>query len=394
MNAEIVSIGTELLLGEIVDTNSAHIARHLRDIGVNLYFTTTVGDNEGRIAEALNIALDRADIVITTGGLGPTVDDVTRQAVAQATGQPLEFRQDLLDQIAERFARFGSQMSDNNRQQAYIPAGAIPIENPVGTAPCYIVDNNRGVVISLPGVPREMKYLLDTAVLPFLRERFNLKSVIKARILRTAGIGESTIDTAITDLMTLKNPTVGLAAHIGQTDIRITALADDPVTADSMIAAVEEQIRERLGEYIYGVEKDRIEDALIASLNQAGLQIAISETGIGADLMERLTKVPGGDQVVAGTQHFDNADGLVSALSLDDTATPEDIGAAAVDHLAAALNAPLNIALIARSDATIISVKTPTRTKVRVYQFGEQDIRPSIWAGTWGLALAWHWLQK
>ncbi len=199
MNAEIISIGTELLLGEIVDTNSAHIARRLRDIGLNLYFTTTVGDNRQRIASAISTALDRADVIITTGGLGPTVDDMTRQAVADATGRELVFRQDLLDQIAERFNRFGSRMSENNRQQAYIPAGAIPIENPVGTAPCFIVESERGVVISLPGVPREMKHLLETAVIPYLRDRLGLTEVIKARVLRTAGIGESHIDEAIAD---------------------------------------------------------------------------------------------------------------------------------------------------------------------------------------------------
>lgn len=394
MNAEIISIGTELLLGEIVDTNSAHIARNLRDIGLNLFFTTTVGDNEARIVEAINIALDRAEVIITTGGLGPTVDDITRQAAAAATGRELVFSQELYDQIAERFARFGSQMSENNRQQAFIPAGSIPIENPVGTAPCYIVETERGVVISLPGVPREMKHLLDLAVLPYLREHFGLTSIIKARILRTAGIGESTIDDAIADLMTTSNPTVGLAAHTAQTDIRITAKADDEATANQMIAAVEEQLRDRLGTYIYGVEKDQIEGALSAELRRLGLKISISETGFGNRLGERLTALPDSEAILAGKATYESAETLCEALGLPVTTDPQELGIQAAQHARQTFDAGVSIAVITRSDATTISVATPTLHKTRLYQFGDQEGSPAIWASTWGMAFAWHWLKK
>ncbi|KAB2859734.1 MAG: CinA family nicotinamide mononucleotide deamidase-related protein, partial [Anaerolineae bacterium] len=256
MNAEIIAIGTELLLGEITDTNSTHIARTLRDIGVNLFYVTSVGDNLPRITQSIKLGLSRSDLVITTGGLGPTVDDMTRQAVADATGRPLEFRQDLLDQIAERFRRFGSRMSENNRQQAHIPAGAIPIENPVGTAPCYIVEDEQGIIISLPGVPSEMKFLLSQRVIPYLQEKMGQKGIIKALVLKTAGIGESLIDEKIADLMTYANPTVGLAAHTGQTDIRITARADTEAEADEMITKIEHIVRQRLGDFIYGTGKD------------------------------------------------------------------------------------------------------------------------------------------
>lgn len=394
MNAEIISIGTELLLGEIVDTNSAHIARNLRDIGLNLFFTTTVGDNEARIVEALENALERADIIITTGGLGPTVDDITRQAVATATGRSLVFSQELLDQIAERFARFGSQMSDNNRQQAYIPANAIPIENPVGTAPCFIVESKQGIVISLPGVPREMKFLLDQAVLPFLRDRFNLRSIIKARILRTAGIGESTIDDHIADLMTLTNPTVGLAAHTGQTDIRITAKAEDEATADGMIEGVEKQIRDRVGEYIYGVEKELMETALVRELQRLGLRLAISETGLHGRLQQRLSSIKGCTTCLAGAQTFETPEMLRANLGLSASADTEQISLVAAKDALQSFNADLSIAIVARSDATLISVITPTITKTRTYRFNERDARPSIWASTWGMALAWRWLSQ
>src|SRR5215475_450162 len=158
VNAEIIAIGTEILLGEITDTNSVHIARVLRDLGINLYFMTSVGDNEQRIADSIRIALSRADVVITCGGLGPTIDDMTRQGVAIATERDLVFHQDLLDKIAERFASFRAKMTENNQRQAYLPANATVIENPVGTAPSFIVEHHESVVISVPGVPREMKY--------------------------------------------------------------------------------------------------------------------------------------------------------------------------------------------------------------------------------------------
>ncbi len=289
MNVEIVSIGTEILLGEIVDTNSASLARQLRDIGANIYFMTTVGDNRARIADALRTALGRADVVITTGGLGPTVDDVTRQGVADATNRKLEFRPELLAEIAERFRLFGSKMSDNNRVQAYIPAGSIPVYNRLGTAPCFIVEAAAGTIISLPGVPREMRDILAATVIPYLRERMGGKGIIKARVLRTAGIGESSLDSQIGDLMTASNPTVGLAAHTGQTDIRITARADSEAEADTLIAEAEAAIRERVGEHIYGVGEEKLETVFARQLNERGFSLAVSYTGPpGRTIIERL----------------------------------------------------------------------------------------------------------
>ena len=237
MQAEIVTIGTELLLGKIVDTNAAYIARQLATIGLDLYYKTTVGDNEGRITLVLQQSLARSDVVITSGGLGPTVDDVTRQAVARAAGQELVLDEKLLAQIEARFARHGFTMSENNRRQAYIPQGAIPIENPVGTAPAFIVETEQGLIVSLPGVPRELKHLMETRVIPFLREKLQTgQLIIKSKTLRTCGIGESTVDSRIGDLMRSSNPTVGLAAHPGQTDVRITAKAENEAQADRLIA--------------------------------------------------------------------------------------------------------------------------------------------------------------
>jgi nicotinamide-nucleotide amidase len=289
VHAEIVVTGTELLLGEIVDTNSTMMARMLRDIGLDLHYKSTVGDNQARMAAVLNVALGRSDIVLVSGGLGPTVDDVTREAVADATRRPLVFQQELLDQIAARFAHFGRQMTENNRRQAYVPEGALVIENPVGTAPAFVVEDGRGTVICLPGVPRELEYLMKRRVIPYLKERVGEASVIKAKVLRTCVIGESQIDTRIGDLMTQSNPTVGLAAHSGQVDIRITAKAASEAEADDLIAPMEAELRARLGNVIYGQGTETLEEVVARLLAGRGLTLALADDatrGEVADLVE------------------------------------------------------------------------------------------------------------
>ena len=198
MKAEIVLTGTELLLGEIVDTNSVTIARMLRDIGLNLHYKTTIGDNEERIAEVLRHALSRVDFVIVSGGLGPTVDDVTRQGAASAIGRKLEYSPELEAQIAARFAKFGRPMGENNKRQAWIPEGAIPIENPVGTAPIFIVETEQGSIICLPGVPKELEYLMEHAIIPYLKSKIgkvqNCRNINKESMLLNDYMPEITVD--------------------------------------------------------------------------------------------------------------------------------------------------------------------------------------------------------
>ena len=259
MNAEIIAIGTEIVLGDLVDTNTAHIARKLRSIGLDVLYTSTVGDNEDRIADVIRHALKRSPVVITSGGLGPTVDDMTRASVARATGRQLIFDEALFEQIRQRFARMSRQMTENNKLQAWRPEGSTPIENPVGTAPSFVVEAGESVVISLPGVPREMEYLLEDAVLPYLRKRFNLNSLIKVRVLHVVGLGESVVDQHVGDLEKLSNPVVGLNAHYGIVDIRIAAKAESESEADKLIAEVEGAARERLGDAIFGADSDTLE---------------------------------------------------------------------------------------------------------------------------------------
>ncbi|MEM7531874.1 MAG: CinA family nicotinamide mononucleotide deamidase-related protein [Chloroflexota bacterium] len=290
---EIVTTGTEILLGEIVDTNAAWIAQQLRDAGVNLYYKTTVGDNRERIHSILSLGLGRSDVLLVTGGLGPTVDDVTRDVIADATGCPLYLDEKALVDLKAKFQRFGVEMTDNNLQQVYIPEGAIVVDNPVGTAPGFIVepkdDSIRGTVIAMPGVPREMKRMMTDTILPYLRKRNGNIGIIRRRVLRTIGIGESTLDDKIGDLMESSNPTVGLAAHTGQVDVRVTARAETESEAEAMIDQLAQTIRERVGDVIYSTTPKESYGTVIArGLQAKEATVAILETNTAGTVAERL----------------------------------------------------------------------------------------------------------
>jgi competence/damage-inducible protein CinA-like protein len=278
-SAEIITIGTELLLGEIVDTNSQYLARQLRDAGIDIYWTTTVGDNLVRIAEAVRQGLRRSDIVVCTGGLGPTIDDMTREAIAGASGVDLEYREELWKQIQERFARFGRKASENNQRQAFVPAGAVVLDNPVGSAPAFLVQSADGVVLSLPGVPGEMKRIWEDSALPYLMETYGQSHVIRSRVLHSAGVGESLIDEKIADLEALANPTVGLAAHAGSVDIRLTAKAETEKSAQSMLDDLEAQVRERLGDWVYGKDAETLTETILTALRRLGWTLVVVEAG-------------------------------------------------------------------------------------------------------------------
>ena len=313
VRAEIVMIGTELLLGEIVDTNANLLAVALRDIGIDLYYKTTVGDNEDRITEVLNLALDRSDAVITSGGIGPTVDDVTRQAIARATGRKLIYSEELERQIAARFRNFGRKMAANNKRQAYLPEGALPLENPVGTAPCFLSEDagGRGFIVCLPGVPRELAHMTEHTVVPLLVERMGGVKVIRVRVLRTCAVGESNIDRGIGDLMTSSNPTVGLAAHAGQTDVRIAARAGSEADAEAMIAGMESELRSRLGVAVYGLDKETVAEVVGGLLSERDLKLGVVDTLTGGQLSRELNEA-GFESVIASDLHGSHADQAVA----------------------------------------------------------------------------------
>ena len=263
MNAEIVSIGSELLLGQIVDTNASWIAQRLAEAGVNLFYKTTVGDNMDRMVEVLDRALDRSDVVITGGGIGPTRDDLTREAIAKVTGRKVVTDPESIVELRERFQKRGFILTKNNERQAQIPSGAIVVRNPNGTAPAFIVETDRGVTISLPGVPFEMKWLVENEVIPYLRKKFGLKQMIHYRVLKVADMGESAVDDRIGHLIAeSENPTVGVLAHPGQVDVRIAALAESIEDANTLIDVVDTEVRELLGDNVFAVDDETMESVI------------------------------------------------------------------------------------------------------------------------------------
>ena len=398
MNAEIITSGTELLLGETVDTNSVYIARALRDIGVNLYFKTSVGDNIGRMAQAVTQALARADVVIITGGLGPTVDDVTRDAVALATGRPLALDEVCLAHMEGLYARLGRKVSDNNRRQVYLPAGAQRIMNPVGTAPGFMVETDHGTVIALPGVPREMERLMQDAVLPYLREKLGPEqAVIRAKVLRTAGLPESWIDERIDVQMRSANPTVGLNAHLGMVDIRIAARAPTEVAADRMIAEMEAEVRARIGDDgIYGTGQDKLEQVTAGLLAQAGVKLALVETATGGEIARLLRSSPQGAAVLTAAHVLDGPEALVEALDLSPAKlaafgwVSEMVAAEAAAILIDTYEGGWGLAVLGSAadqgdvwgqnpGETYIAFGTPSTTVVKRYQFGGEGTLARIW---------------
>ena len=288
-SAEIVAIGSELLLGQIVDTNSAWMAERMTALGVDLFYKTTVGDNPGRMREVISRALERSDIVITGGGLGPTQDDLTREIIAEVTRRRLLLVPELLQQIEDRFRRRGFIMTANNERQAYIPEGATPVNNPNGTAPSFIVEDPRGIIFALPGVPFELKWLFDNEVVPYLRGKFGLSEVITYRILKAADIGESSVDDRIGHLIANStNPTVGVLAHPGQVYIRIAAKAASEEEASRLIAPVEEEVRGLLGRHVFAADEETMEDVVGKLLEKSSTTIAVYEDVTGGMVAERL----------------------------------------------------------------------------------------------------------
>ncbi len=291
---EIITIGSELLLGQIEDTNTAYLARELGREGVTIRFRTAAGDRLDEIEQVLRSAIDRCDMVITTGGLGPTLDDLTREAVSRSAGVELEFRQDLMDGIEEIFRLAGYRMPKNNRRQAFVPAGGYAIPNPVGTAPAFIKEVKGTPVICLPGVPRELKFLLGKEVIPWVRQKFNLdEHTVTYRVLKTVGIGESKVDSLIGDLIRPgQNPEIGLLAAMGEIKIRIAAKAKSEQEAHRLISPVVEEVCSRLGKNIYGRDDETLEGVIDSILTENGLNLGILETFSGGLAAQRFYRLP------------------------------------------------------------------------------------------------------
>jgi competence/damage-inducible protein CinA-like protein len=266
MHIELIVIGSELTAGDVADTNTQSIARMLREAGFEVRRVTVVGDSLEQIAAAVREGLDRADALITTGGLGPTVDDPTRAAVARAAGVELVFHPELWEAIEARFARLGRPVSENNRQQAFLPAGAAALPNPNGTAPGFSLECGRALLCAVPGVPGEMRPMIRDQVLPLLAQRAGRREVIRTRTIHVVGLGESQIDDRIGRWERAENPTAGLAAHAGMTDVRLTGRGADEAGAWAAIAAAEKDIRSALEGHVAGTDGETLAGMVLECL--------------------------------------------------------------------------------------------------------------------------------
>lgn len=299
MRAELVMVGTELLLGEVVDTNASFLARHLADLGIDLFFKSTVGDNMDRLQDVLGRALGRSDLVLMSGGLGPTEDDLTREAVSLAMRCPLHEDRDVARWIENLFLeRFGiaNALNRQNRKQAFFPEGSEIIPNPVGTAPGFWLEKDGRIVVALPGVPLELEAMFAETVLPRLRKLVGAES-LAIRNLHFAGIGESRLAELLADLVeTQTNPTMALYASGGMVRVRLAAKSTSREAAFGLIAPLEEEIKRRAADYFYGVDGETLESAVAKACLARGVTLASAESCTGGLIAHRLTNIPGSSE--------------------------------------------------------------------------------------------------
>lgn len=314
MKAEIICIGTELLLGEIIDTNAAYLARELAAMGIDLYHKSTVGDNLKRAVETIQTATRRAELVIISGGLGPTRDDLTREAIAVAVGKQLVVNQEALHHLTERFGRMQRPMTENNKRQAEFPESAEMVANPMGTAPgiWLRLNNNNGCAIAaMPGVPRELKVMMEQEIKPRILQMMppGEYKILRSRVLRLVGVGESSMEQMIMPLIeNQSNPTIAPYAGNYEVRLRLTASAHADSEAIQLLDNLELQVRDILGSYIYGIDEENLETVIINKLAQKGQTLAVAESCTGGLISHRLTNVPGASAVfMQGAVTYDNS---------------------------------------------------------------------------------------
>lgn len=296
MNAEILAVGTELLMGQIANTNAQYLSRRLADLGIKVYYHSVVGDNPGRLKESLKLALDRSDIVITTGGLGPTQDDLTKETIAEAMGKKLVLNQESYERIKHFFERLNRKMADNNAKQAYLPEGSTVIPNPNGTAPGCIIASEGKTIIMLPGPPKEMIPMFEGTVFPYFETKTG--QVIASRMLKVFGIGESEMEMRIIDLIQGQaNPTIAPYVGLGEVIIRVTAGCRNRCEAEELLEPVIQRIRERLGDFVYATNGENMEDVVVKLLLDRKSTLSTAESCTGGLLASKLVSVPGVSQV-------------------------------------------------------------------------------------------------
>lgn len=307
MKAETIAVGSELLLGQIVNSNAAVIAKALQEIGIDVYYHTCVGDNHNRIEEVFQTAFRRSDVIILTGGLGPTMDDMTKETISSFLKLPMKIDESSLERMKKHFDALGKVPTENNFKQTLIPEGSIAIPNEKGTAPGVLLNYNDKIIIMLPGPPFEMEPMLMNTVIPYLSKLTN--KTIYSRVMKFYGIGESSLEEEIKDLLTNQtNPTIAPLAKRGEVTLRITVKAENSETAFGMIKPIEEEIMTRLGKYLYGYDNDSVEGIVAKLLCEQGKTIALAESCTGGLMSHRLTNIPGiSESFISGIVCYSNS---------------------------------------------------------------------------------------
>ena len=296
---ELLSVGTELLLGNIVNSDARDLSRELSALGLNVYYHSVVGDNPGRLKQSVELARSRADVIITTGGLGPTCDDLTKQVLAEAFGKKLVFHEECAQTIRDFFARSQMVMTENNLQQAWLPEGAEVLPNRWGTAPGCIFHSGGTCVVMLPGPPSECLPMFREEAAPRLLGLS--EGVIRSRTLRVFGMGESTVESLLRDRMNaLTNPTLAPYAKEGEVELRITAKATSPEEADRLLAPVEDEVRTLLGDLVYGTDVPSLEQVVLNLLKESGVTLGTAESCTGGLIAKRITDLPGASSALKG----------------------------------------------------------------------------------------------
>ncbi len=401
MIVEVLAVGTELLLGQIVNGNAAHVAGRLAEAGFDHYHQAVVGDNVGRAAAAIRQAAARADALIITGGIGPTQDDVTREALCEAAGVPMAFSDDYAARLRDWWARRGREMPETNLRQAEHPQGAELLPNPKGTAPGLRLRYGQCWVFAVPGVPEEMALMLDEQVLPFLLEQAGgERGVLVSRVLRTWGESESRVAALLGDLYDdSENPTVAFLASSGEIKVRLTARAADRAAAGALIAPVEQEVRRRLGPRVFGADDQTVEAVLLGMLQERGWSLATAESATGGMVAARITSVPGASDVFRGSVVAYAADVKEELLGVDVTGgvVSEETALAMAAGAADGLGADVVIAVTGSAGpdpqerevgTMVIAVHTPADARARTLRLPGDRERVRTYATTSALHLA------
>ncbi|NLX92169.1 MAG: competence/damage-inducible protein A [Firmicutes bacterium] len=321
MRCEIIAVGTELLMGQTTNTNARDIARELLSLGVGVYYQTVVGDNEERLAEVVKRAMERVDLIILSGGLGPTNDDLTRETVARVLGISLEKNEEWEKRLLEFFSRFKRPFAQNNLRQAMVPQGALMLPNDRGTAPGIYLEKGKNIFVLLPGPPKEMLPILKEQVIPLLKQKLKASgklSVLQSRVLHVIGLGESNLVEMLKGILDNQdNPTIAPLAKGAEVHLRLTARGHFPGEAQALLSQKAAEIKAILGDYVYGEDTDTLELAVARQLKAAGKTLALAESCTGGLLTHRLTNIPGSSEfLLSGLVTYSN-EAKITLLGVD-----------------------------------------------------------------------------